>query len=362
MLRFVQGDLLKAPVEALVNTVNTVGVMGKGVALQFKRTYPENYQAYVKACRRGEVQIGRIFVYDRGPMAQPRYILNFPTKKHWRYPSRMEYVEEGLKDLVRVIRELGIRSVALPPLGAGSGGLPWPEVRQRIQEVLGPLEGVETLVYEPAEEPKIQPVTPLKTKPHLTPARAALLKLFGLYGALGEPLGRVEAQKLAYFLQEAGFDLKLSFTRNQYGPYAEPLNHVLLHLEGHYIHGFGDRTGFSAIELLPGALEEAILFLADHPQADEAATQAASWVEGFESPYGLELLATVHWAVRHEGAQTWPALQATLTAWNERKAHFPQKHLQVALYWLLQRGALKPGEWQDSAPELPGDVPQLVLA
>jgi O-acetyl-ADP-ribose deacetylase (regulator of RNase III) len=358
MLRFVRGNLLEAPVEALVNTVNTVGVMGKGVALQFKRAFPDNYQAYVKACERGQVQIGRIFVYDRGPLAQPRYIFNFPTKKHWRHPSRMEYVEEGLKDLVRRIQELRVRSIALPPLGAGNGGLPWPEVKQRIQEALEALEGVEVWVYEPVENPKAHSIVPLKTKPRLTPARAALIKLFGLYGALGEPLGRLEAQKLAYFLQEAGLDLKLDFARKQFGPYAEPLNHVLARLEGHYIQGFGDRTGVSQIRLKPQALDEAVLFLADYPKADEAATRAADWVKGFETPYGLELLATVHWAVRHEGARDWASLQKRLQAWNPRKATFPKTHLQVALDALLKRGALRPEEWQDRPPKLPANVAQ----
>lgn len=356
MLRFVQGDLLKTEVEALVNTVNTVGVMGKGVALQFKRAFPENYRAYAAACRRGEVQIGRIFVHDRGPLFRPRYILNFPTKRHWRQPSRLEYVEAGLKDLVRVVRELGIRSLALPPLGVGSGGLPWPTVRERIQAALSGLEGVDVLVFEPLPSEITRPLAPAGKKPRLTPARAALLKLLGLYDAFGETLGRLEVQKLAYFLQEAGLDLRLIFTAGKYGPYAETLNHVLERLEGQYIEGFGDRDGRSSIRLKSGAVEEAVLFLADHPEADEAASRAASWVEGFESPYGLELLASVHWAVRREGARDWPRLRETLRRWNPRKARFPEAHLRVALFYLLRRGALLDREWEDVVPTLPEDV------
>lgn len=356
MLRFVQGDLLKSEVEALVNTVNTVGVMGKGVALQFKRAFPDNYRAYAVACRRGEVQIGRIFVYDRGPLFRPRYILNFPTKRHWRQPSRLEYVEAGLEDLVRVIRKLGIRSLALPPLGAGSGGLPWPAVRERIQAALGGLEGVEVLVFEPLPPEVTRPLVPGGRKPQLTPARAALLKLLGLYEAYGETLSRIEVQKLAYFLQEAGLDLRLAFVAGKYGPYAEALNHVLERLEGHYLEGFGDRTGRSQIRLRPGTLEEAVLFLADYPEADEAASRAASWVEGFETPYGLELLASVHWAVRKEGARDWTGLQETLERWNPRKARFPEAHLRVALVYLLRRGALLEREWVAEVPVLPKDV------
>ena len=152
-VKFVRGDLFEAPTEALVNTVNTVGVMGKGLALEFKRRYPDNYRSYVRACARGEVQIGRIFVHDRGPFAgHPRYILNFPTKRHWRERSRIEYVREGLKDLKRVLRSLGIRSVAVPPLGAGLGRLPWEKVRAEIESALGDVEDVEVWVYEPLTE------------------------------------------------------------------------------------------------------------------------------------------------------------------------------------------------------------------
>lgn len=339
MVQYKQGDLLQAPVEALVNTVNTVGVMGKGVALQFKRAYPENYRAYEAACRKAQVQIGRIFVFDRGPLSRPRYILNFPTKKHWRQPSRLEYVREGLADLVRQVAELGIRSLALPPLGVGNGGLDWAVVRPLIEEAFAGLPEVEVWVFEP--QPGFQAdLAPASSKPHLTPARAALLKLFALYSALGEPVGRLEAQKLAYFLQEAAMPLKLNFVKQQYGPYAENLNPVLQRLEGYYLRGYGDRNTPSAMQLAPGALDEAVAFLADHPEADEAVSRAAELIEGFDSPYGLELLATVHWAFTREGAQDWASLLKVVRAWSPRKERFPEAHLRVAAEHLAQKGWL----------------------
>lgn len=149
MIYYVRGDLFRSGAEALVNPVNTVGVMGKGLALQFKERYPENYLVYRLACQRGEVRIGKVLAYDLGPSSSPRYILNFPTKAHWKDPSRLEYIRAGLVDLVRVIRELGIQSVAVPALGAGLGGLSWRDVKPLIEEALGGLEGVEVLVYEP---------------------------------------------------------------------------------------------------------------------------------------------------------------------------------------------------------------------
>jgi O-acetyl-ADP-ribose deacetylase (regulator of RNase III) len=112
-----QGNLLEAGTEALVNTVNTVGVMGKGIALMFKEKYPENFDSYEAACTAGVVEVGRMFVTPGMELGGPRWIVNFPTKKHWRSPSKLEWIEAGLKDLKGVIKELKIRSIAIPPLG-----------------------------------------------------------------------------------------------------------------------------------------------------------------------------------------------------------------------------------------------------
>ena len=149
MIKFVQGNLLKADAEALVNTVNTVGIMGKGIALQFRQVFPENYTTYRKACQHNEVQPGKMCVVPTGRMLNPRYIINFPTKRHWKNMSRMEDVEKGLEDLVRVVRELGILTIAIPPLACGNGGLNWSDVRPRIEAAFKDMPGVEAFIYEP---------------------------------------------------------------------------------------------------------------------------------------------------------------------------------------------------------------------
>lgn len=149
MLHFVTGDLFAAAVDALVNPVNTVGVMGKGLALRFKQRFPENYAAYRAAAKAGMIEIGRMFVFEMGPESSPRYIVNFPTKAHWRARSRLSYVESGLSDLVEVIRARRIRSIAVPALGAGLGGLAWSDVRPLIERALSPLRNVEVCVFEP---------------------------------------------------------------------------------------------------------------------------------------------------------------------------------------------------------------------
>lgn len=183
MIRFTTGNLLEADVEALVNTVNTVGVMGKGIALMFKEAYPANFQEYATACKRGEVRTGRIFLTETGQLAGPRWILNFPTKRHWRTRTRLEWIEEGLKDLRRVIEREGIRSIAIPPLGCGNGGLDWSQVRPHIERALGDLPGVEVVAYEPTR--RYQNVAKHRGVERLTPARALVAEMIRRYWILG---------------------------------------------------------------------------------------------------------------------------------------------------------------------------------
>ncbi len=151
MIRYRTGDILDEDAEALVNTVNCVGVMGRGLALQFKKAWPDNFRAYAAACRRHEVRPGRMFVYDTGHVTPPHYIINFPTKRHWRDKSRIEDIEAGLAALVTEVHSRGIRSIAVPALGAGLGGLTWLEVRPRIEHAMHGLPDVDVIVVEPHE-------------------------------------------------------------------------------------------------------------------------------------------------------------------------------------------------------------------
>ncbi len=151
MIEIVQGNILEAEAEAIVNAVNCVGVMGKGLALQFKKTHPANFEAYRRECAAGQVQPGRMFIHAMGRMDKPKYIINFPTKRHWRDPSRYDDIQAGLTSLVEEIRRMGIGSIAVPPLGCGLGGLDWTEVRSLIEAAFAELAGVRVLLYEPAE-------------------------------------------------------------------------------------------------------------------------------------------------------------------------------------------------------------------
>jgi O-acetyl-ADP-ribose deacetylase (regulator of RNase III) len=333
MITLKQGNLLEAKVEALVNTVNCVGIMGKGIALQFKQAFPANYDAYARACRQGEVRIGRMFVYETGDMFYPKYIINFPTKRHWKAKSRIEDIELGLIDLIKVIRKHEINSIAVPPLGSGLGGLVWEEVKKRIKRAFEEVPQVEVWLYEPKGSPKSDQI-PIRTeKPKMTRARALLIRLLDIYRKQGYRHSLLEIQKLTYFLQTAGENLRLNFDRRHYGPYAENLNHVLQKLDGHYIRGYGDRSGKSEIYLLEGAIEEAQKFLERDEDANARLEKIAEVIQGFETPYGMELLSTVLWIANETPNVREDALEAVekVQEWSVRKKFKMQpQHIQKA--------------------------------
>ncbi len=153
MITYGTGDLLLANTQALVNTVNCVGVMGKGIALKFKTRYPDTFTAYQKACKQGHVAIGSMFVTETGQLGGPQYIVNFPTKKHWRAPSQLSYIDAGLTDLIRVVHERHIASIAIPPLGVGNGGLSWQDVHPRLVEAFCEVPDVRVVLYPPTASP-----------------------------------------------------------------------------------------------------------------------------------------------------------------------------------------------------------------
>lgn len=329
-----KGNLIVADAEALVSTVNCEGFMGKGLALQFKKAFPENFTAYEQAARAGELQPGKMFVFATGSLMNPRFIINFPTKRVWREKSRIEYIESGLKSLVDEIRKLRITSVAVPPLGCGLGGLKWKNVKPLIERAFSELPEVRVLLFEPSGTPEAKAM-PIRTKrPKLTPARALLIRLMRQYSDLAYRLTLLEIQKLAYFLQESGERLRLNYVAHLYGPYAHNLNKVLELLEGHFIQGYGDSQKPDVeVELLPGATEAASDFLANRSESLSRLKRVASLIEGFETPYGMELLSSVHWVSVHETPEPSNCEEATkaLHRWNERKRKmFPPDHVRVA--------------------------------
>jgi O-acetyl-ADP-ribose deacetylase (regulator of RNase III) len=348
MITFRTGNILESEAEALVNTVNCVGVMGRGIALGFKNAFPENFKAYERACRRSEVQPGRMFVFETGHLAGPRLIINFPTKRHWRGKSRIEDIESGLHALVAEIRQRGIRSIAVPPLGSGLGGLDWREVRPRIVAALGTLADVEVTVFEPNGSAPALPSTRPERPPRMTAGRAALIGLVRRYlaGLMDPFVTLLEVHKLMYFMQEAGEPLQLRYVQAPYGPYAENLRHVLREIEGHYLSGYaqGGDDPEKELTLVPGATEDAEAFLASHQATQDRFERVAELVRGFETPFGLELLATVHWVATRSLPPDDDELLTRTYEWSVRKKRFSPAQIGLAL------GVLRSGKWVPNQP------------
>lgn len=336
MIRYTEGNLLSAEAEALVNTVNTVGVMGKGIALMFKEAFPTNLKAYEAACRAREVQVGRMFVTERRELMGPKWIINFPTKQHWRHPSKLEWVEQGLIDLKRVIRELGIRSIALPPLGSGNGGLAWPVVRDSIEQALGDLSEVNVIVYEPTVA--YQNVAKRAGVEKLTPARAMVADLVRRYAVLGFECTLLEVQKLTYFAERSlarlGIDnaLDLRFEANRFGPFAPRLTHLLNALDGSYLHSdkrIADAGVLDTIWFDDAKRDRVVAFLGSEGKMLLPALEMTSaLIDGFETPLGMELLATVDWLVEHDAEPTPDGIRAGLADWGGG-AEAAQRKLQL---------------------------------
>ena len=341
MIEFKTGDILRSNAEALVNTVNCVGVMGRGIALQFKNDYPENFRAYEAACARKELQPGKMFVFETRQLTGPRFIINFPTKRHWKGKSRIEDIDSGLTALVLEIRSRGIRSIAIPPLGSGLGGLNWADVRPRIEAALQGIDDLRVVIFEPNAAPA---ATKSREVPNMTAGRAALVVLMHRYlGGLMDPfVTLIEVQKLMYFMQEAGAPLRLNYIKHHYGPYADNLRHVLSKIEGHLVSGYhdGGDAPDKQLELVPSAVQDAEAFLADDSETRSRFDRVGKLVEGFETPFGLELLATVHWVATRESAADAETATAKVYAWNDRKKRFSRRQIDIAFETLRTNGWL----------------------
>ena len=344
MIKTVQGDLLKANAESLVNTVNCVGIMGRGIAAQFKKAFPQNYKAYKKVCDSKELHTGKMFVFKLSDdfYSSQKFVINFPTKRHWKGKSRIEDIEIGLKALVNDITELGLSSIAIPPLGCGLGGLNWNQVRDMIEVAFSEIPEVEVLLYEPLGAPKAIEMINRTKKPNMTVGRASLLGLMKRYlqGLMDTEITLLELQKLMYFMQEAGEPLRLKFIKGTYGPYATNLKNVLHHIDNHFITGYGDGgdNPEKPIEYLPEAVEEAEEFLASHTKTNEHFDRVVDLIQGFESPYGMELLATVHWLATKDNAKDIEDVVKKVGEWSPRKAEIIQeKHIKIAYNLLAQK-------------------------
>lgn len=335
MIHYKKGDLLDSSAEALVNTVNTVGVMGKGIALQFKYRFPENYRQYVAACKSKTFDVGKVLLVKEQTLLGQKFIINFPTKKHWKSPSKYEYISVGLVALRKALITNRLSSVAIPPLGCGNGGLDWERIKPMMEKALNGLP-MDIYIYEPNDEIKsLLKKEQVNKSVHLTPARAMLLYLMFQYESVGDQSSLFVANKLAYFLQRAGEELKLKFEAHHYGPYTVQLNHVLLYLNGVYLRGMEQNTNgpFQSLELDYSKWEEVKSYVDTHlsiAQKDRL-KNVLKLIETYESTYALELLASVDYVVDNEKTKELSDLVISMQSWNKRKGElFDKEHIELA--------------------------------
>ena len=351
MITFVKGDLLADSAQALVNTVNTVGVMGKGIALQFKEQYPDNYNIYRRICKEGKLTVGQLLITECKQIDGVKTIINFPTKTTWRKPSEYSYIQSGLLELRNKIQELGIASIAIPPLGSHNGGLDWARVKNLLIETIGDLE-CDIRIYEPSDaiidRMKEERVT-------LTPARAMLLDVLCDMVSYGEFISVFAAEKAVYFLQRMGAKdiFKIDFTRGYYGPYSGgKIAHVMYYLNGSYIKGMTGMQNrpFDEIWLLDDTPEYISAFLSkpENTEYKEIADKTKEFLRGYYSNYSLELLSTIDYILYFEqlhqsitemsDTEKTEYINANISNWNRRKQRMfnGSKYIPIILNYLQQ--------------------------
>jgi O-acetyl-ADP-ribose deacetylase (regulator of RNase III) len=320
MIQYVTGNILDSKAQALVNTVNTMGVMGKGIALQFKKAYPNNYKAYEKACKLGEVEVGKMFITeDFNTTSGDRIIINFPTKTSWKKPSEYKYIEDGLDSLIAEINARKIESIAIPPLGAGNGGLNWERVKKLIEEKLKNLR-IDIYLYEPS----LQIQEHLKTeRVKLTDARALLL--YVLYDLVrnGEYVSEFSSEKICYFLQKFGARkyFKLTFEPNFYGPYSGKVRFVLNAINGSYLMGYSDmdKKPFEPLTLVSDAYEDVKQHVESNTELLTIANRTIIFLSGFYSDFALELLSSIDYIATKENTFDKHVISHGLEKWSSRK-------------------------------------------
>ncbi len=322
MIYYKTGNLLESEAEALVNTVNLVGIMGKGIALQFKNAFPKNYKIYADACKNKTLQIGQLLlVEDESILSGKKRIVNFPTKTDWRKPSEYSYIEQGLGALVKLMQDHQIASIAIPSLGAGNGKLDWPVVKSLIEKYLTDVDA-EIFIYQPNTEIQDQL---RKERVKLTPARAMLLSVLYDLVSSGEFVSEFSAEKIAYFLQRFGAKdaFNLEFKPNYYGPYSGKVKHVLHYLNGSYVLGYSakDKKPFEELFLVADGEADVNSFLSKPENADyqNITTNAKAFLQGFYSPFGLELLATIDFIVQEKEGISFYEIIERLGNWSGRK-------------------------------------------
>ncbi len=339
MIKYKIGNIFESNTEAIVNTVNTVGIMGKGIALGFKKRYPENFKIYAEACKIDGLDIGILLVTETQDLTGKKIIINFPTKKHWRNPSEYEYIEKGAKELVKVIKEREIKSIAIPPLGAGNGGLNWAKVRSILETHILPLRNdCDFIIYEPNNTVK---ETLKNERVKLTDARAMLLYMLFNIVENGEFISEFSSEKVCYFLQRFGAKdiFKLKFQQAFYGPYSNKVKRLLSLMNGSYLTGFAnmDKRAFEPLSLIMDSKDTVSGYLNERKDLKKLCVNTNEFLTGFYSTFGLELLSTIDFIILRDDKLDSKHIKEELKKWSSRKSKlFKESHIDIAIEHLRQ--------------------------
>ena len=310
--------------------------MGKGIALQFKNLFPNNFKLYVQACKDKQIKIGKLFVVEEESLfGGKKIIINFPTKTIWQKPSEYIYIEKGMVDLIKIIKDKDIKSIAIPPLGAGNGGLDWNRVKVILEKNLTDLN-CNIQIYEPSTTIK---EALKKERVKLTPARAMLLSVLYELVRNGEFVSEFSAEKIAYFLQRFGAknSFNLEYQPNFYGPYSGKVKHVLYYLNGSYITGYSskDKKPFEELGLISDGEQVVNQFLENNENDAyrNIVSNTKGFLTGFYSPFGLELLSNVDFIIAEKKVNSIEEITAYLEKWsNRKKTMFTNpKFIQIAV-------------------------------
>ena len=302
------GDLFQSRAQTIVNTVNTVGVMGKGIALEFKRRFPAMYQDYLERCERGQVHLGEPYIYAS---LVPPWILNFPTKEHWRSVSRLSDIIHGLEYLERHYKEWGITSLAVPPLGCGQGGLDWRVVGRTLYRHLRRLE-IPVELYAPFGTPaaeleedflaasESQPSSVEHKTIRLSASAIALAEV--LARVISEPhhwpVGRTTFQKLAYFATEAGLPTGMKYERGNFGPFSAGVKPLITQLVNNGV--ISERRLGAMFSVLPGPTfkDAKIVHIRELENWESVIDRVADLIQRLRTTNQAEIASSVHLVAR----------------------------------------------------------------
>lgn len=309
MIKFTSGNILESTSKALVNTVNCEGYMGKGIAYQFKLKFPKNNDVYVDACRKGEFRPGDILVHSESD----KIIVNFPTKDTWRRKSEYDYITSGLKRLVEVIKEQDIKSISIPPLGCGNGGLDWERVKQLLVEYMTPIsDDCEVTIYEPFQGSGNFRKQKPKSAPKINTSHLMLMML----KLKLKRFNKLRIQKAAYLINVFSGQDYFKFSKNHFGPHAysvDILSRDIKEFQSHH----NITTGEALERSLQTLVSEKTLTKLDNfiPFLEKS----ADVVNSFDDDRQLELFSTVIYLLQNHRELSVEQLIDEVHEWNEHK-------------------------------------------